>query len=94
MSIASKDELAAWRANPVSAAMLEWLRDRIATEQRAIPDFIVRNEVEKARVSAGALRGYEDVLNAMMEDPEDEKAPEVDDFRDPATRPSKKKEAA
>lgn len=88
MSLASKDELAAWRSHPVTVALLAWLDERIAVHRRDVPVFVAKNRIEDARAAAGSLMGYEEVRDAVTEDPiliADE--PE-EPFNDPATRPS------
>jgi len=90
MNIGSHTEVLAWREHPVSAAMIGWLRERISVYQRDIPDYVVRGRIEDARAASGSLKGYQEILGAIMEDPPIEIATEVDDFEDPAMRPSLK----
>lgn len=89
--IISPQELSSWRELPVTARVLDWLRGQVKVYQENIPDYIVRNEIEKARAAAGALRGYEEILAALTAEPiEQETEPEAP-FRDPAARPTKEK---
>lgn len=70
--------------------MLGWLRERIAVYQRDIPKYIVKSKIEEARAASGALAGYEEILNAMMEEPQIVSTEDDEPFHDPAERPSLK----
>lgn len=87
--VISQAELASWRELPVTARVLDWLRGQVKVYQVNIPDFIVRNEIEKARAAAGALRGYEEILAALTAEPDKQEAEPEEPFRDPAARPTK-----
>jgi hypothetical protein len=84
----SPEELAAWRGHNVSKLALAWLADRIETFRRDIPLFIVANRIDDARAASGALKGYQEVLNAFLEEPPPVEETVEEKFIDPASRPS------
>jgi regulatory protein YycH of two-component signal transduction system YycFG len=89
----SAGELQAWREIPLTRAFLAWLEESIASYQRAIPKYIVRNKLDEAKAASGALEGYEEILAALTEESAKpiEEVEEV--FIDPASRPSTRETA-
>lgn len=84
----SSAELSSWRENIVTKTAISWLQQRIGFFQQEIPEYLVRNKLDEARAAAGALKGFQEVLVAFLEEPVLVAEEPEEKFTDPATRPS------
>jgi hypothetical protein len=83
----SKEEIGAWRDLATTKAFFEWVEWEIERGKDYVTDFVVRGEIDRARVSAGTLKALYNIRGSVerqepLPDPDDEP------FVDPAMRPS------
>lgn len=85
----SDEDRHSWRANPITAAFIEWVeweKDRCAA---AVNTLVYSGKVDQARAVSGAtfaLASVSAIIAARTPQPLPD--PESDDFTDPARRPS------
>lgn len=84
--------MAQWLESPPSKAYVAWLKGQIEFYRRKLSDLILAEDLNKARTATGALKTYEEILEAF-EPPTAAERETEEPFTDPAERLSLRKAA-
>lgn len=81
---ASPEELAAWKAEPMTAAYFEWVASEIERGKEIVCDLVYAQQIEKARTRAGMVAALRAVLQSTDRPKAFTESIPDEDFEDPA----------
>jgi len=81
---ASPEELAAWKAVPMTAAYFEWVESEIERGKEIVCDLVYGQEIDKARTRAGMVAALRAVLQSTDRPQSVAESIPDEDFHDPA----------
>lgn len=81
---ASPEELAAWKAEPMTAAYFEWVASEIERGKEIVCDLVYAGKTDEARTRAGMVAALRAVLQSTDRPQSVAETIPDEDFHDPA----------